>query len=208
MQKQNTTYIVKDIAGKDPGKEKRTRKMFTGTLEELVKERASDTIEPEEFGLQDICNENYMQISLYCNEPFGDAEPDVPTVDVNFDMAWNLTHTEMWDIADTAEFTKALEDAFEDILQDREKSLGYSVTLDITSYEEPNLEEEKLGVFGVSLSFIPWETGRWNGWQNWDSEKTSNAMWDILATFLNVTDPGTFGSPYIMSMVRENLSCG
>lgn len=182
--------------------------MFTGTLEELVKERTSDTIEPEELGLADICIENRIKINLFCNEPLGDADPDVPTVDVNLDMAWNLTHAEMWDIAETDEFRQALEKAFDDILQDRENSLGHSVTLDITSYEEPNPDENKLGVCGVNLNFIPWIPGRWNGWQNWDSEKTSNAMWDILATFINVTDPGTFGSPYIMTMVRENLSCG
>ena len=208
MQKQNTTYIVKDIAGKYPETRKRTRKMFTGTLEELVKERASDTIEADAFGLQELCNENHIRINLFCNEPLGDADPDVPTVDVNLDMAWNLTHTEMWDIAETDEFRQALEKAFDNILQDRENSLGHSVTLDITSYEEPNPEEEELGVFEVSLNFIPWVPGRWTGWQNWDSEKTSDAMWDILATFINVTDPGTFGSPYIMNAVRENLSCG
>ena len=208
MQKQNTTYIVKDIAGKYPETRKRTRKMFTGTLEEIVKECASDTIEADAFGLQDHCNENYIQINLYCEEPFGDAEPDVPTVDVNLDMAWNLTHTEMWGIAETDEFRQALEKAFDNILQDRENSLGYSVTLDITAYEEPNLEEENLGVFEVSLNFIPWVPGRWTGWQNWNSEKTSDAMWDILATFINVTDPGTFGSPYIMDAVRENIPCG
>ena len=208
LQKQNTTYIVKDIAGKYSEKRKRTRKMFTGTLEELVKEHPSDTIEAEVFDLSEICYENHIRINLYCEEPFGDAEPDVPTVDVNLDMAWNLTHTEMWDIAETDEFRQALEKAFDNILQDRENSLGHSVTLDITAYEEPNLEEENLGVFEVSLNFIPWMPGRWTGWQNWDSEKTSDAMWDILATFINVTDPGTFGSPYIMNAVRENLSCG
>lgn len=182
--------------------------MFTGTLEELVKERASDTIEPEEFGLADICIENRIKINLYCEEPFGDAEPDVPTVDVNFDMAWNLAHDEMWEEAETDEFRQALEEAFDNILQNREKSLGHSVTLDITVYEKPNPEENKLGVCEVNLNFIPWVPGRWNGWQNWDSEKTSDAMWDILATFINVTDPGTFGSPYIMDKVREKLPCG
>ena len=160
------------------------------------------------FDLSEICYETHIRINLFCNEPFGDSDPDVPTVDVNLDMAWNLTHTEMWDIAETDEFRQALEKAFDNILQDRENSLGHSVTLDITSYEEHNPEEEELGVFEVSLNFIPWVPGRWTGWQSWDSEKTSDAMWDILATFINVTDPGTFGSPYIMSMVRENLSCG
>ena len=182
--------------------------MFTGTLEELVKERPLDTIEPEEFGLQDIYNENYMQISLYCEEPTWGDDVDVPTIDVSFDMAWNLTHAEMWDKADTPEFTKALEDAFENVLQNRDNPLGLSVWLDISNFEEPNPEEEKLGIFEVSLNFIPCEKGRWKGWQKWDSEKTSEAMWDILATFLNVTDPGTFGSPYIMDKVRESLSCG
>ena len=182
--------------------------MFTGTLEELVKERASDTIEPEEFGLADICIENRIKINLFCNEPLGDAEPEVPTVDVNFDMAWHLAYTDMWEEAETDEFEKALEKAFEDILEDREKSLGHSVEIYVSAYEEPNPDDNKLGVCEVNLTFIPWETGRWSGWQNWDREKTSDAMWDILATFINVTDPGTFGSPYIMDKVRENLSCG
>ena len=208
MHKHRTTCTVKDIAGKYPGTRKRTRKMFTGTLEELVKEHPSYTIEADAFGLRELCNENHIQINLFCNEPFGDSDPDVPTVDVNLDMAWNLTHTEMWDIAETDEFRQALEKAFDNILQDRENPLGHSVTLDITSYEEPNPEEEELGVFEVSLNFIPWVPGRWTGWQSWDSEKTSDAMWDILATFINVTDPGTFRSPYIMNAVRENLSCG
>ena len=182
--------------------------MFTGTLEEVVKECASNTIEAEVFDLAEICYENGIGISLYCPEPFDESEPEVPTVELRIDLAWNLTHTEMWNIADTPEFTEALEKAFETLVQEDGKPLGTAVILEIVDTMKPDMDIYEQGRYDIDLSFIPDESGRWKGWQNWDSEKTSDAMWDILATFINVTDPGTFGSPYIMTMVRENLSCG
>ena len=182
--------------------------MFTGTLEEIVKECASDTIEPEVFDLSEICRQNGIIMALECCELIGDTEPDIPTVELQLDLSWNLTHAEMWDIADTSEFTEALEKAFETLIQEGEKPLGISVTLEILDSTERDMDAYQPGNYAISLSFVPDESGRWNGWQTWDSEKTSDAMWDILATFINVTDPGTFGSPYIMDKVRENLSCG
>ena len=182
--------------------------MFTGTLEELVKECASDTIEPEVFDLSEICRQNGIVITLGCCDLFGDSEPDIPVVELQLDLSWNLTHAEMWDIADTPEFTEALEKAFETLVQEGEKPLGTAVTLEILDIMESDMDEHQQGSYAISLSFVPDESGRWNGWQSWDSEKTSDAMWDILAMFINVTDPGTFRSPYIMNAVRENLSCG
>ena len=182
--------------------------MFTGTLEELVKEHPSDTIESEVFDLSEICRQNGIIMALECCELIGDTEPDIPTVELQLDLSWNLTHAEMWDIADTSEFTQALEKAFETLVQEGGKPLGTAVTLEIVDTMKPDMDIYEQGRYDIALSFIPDESGRWKGWQNWDSEKTSDAMWDILATFINVTDPGTFGSPYIMNAVRENLSCG
>ena len=39
-----------------------------------------------------------------------------------------------------------------------------------------------------------------------DSEELFDLCWDFLATCVNVTDPGTFGSPYIITETASNFA--